>query len=370
MDVIREYLDQLMDLVGPRPWLRAGIAVTAAFFAAFVVDFIARRVLKVITRKTKTGFDDQIIDILRRPFRTTMVLLGFWVAVQQLGLSPLAAEEGSEALVPSNPYEAWIGSLLLTIGVWVWVSAALRITSLVLRTLATDQKRVQVIEPATLPLFDNLFKVLLFGAGVYGITRAWGGDAGTLLASAGVAGIAIGFAAKDTLANLFSGVFIIADAPYRLGDFIVLDSGERGQVVDIGLRSTRLLTRDDIEVTIPNAVMGAAKIMNETGGPESHRRVRIPVGVAYGSDIDQVRSALEKVAAKESLVIANPAARVRFRAFGNSTLDFELLAWIREPLLRGQATDALLSAVYKEFAAQNIEIAFPQLDVHLHRTKS
>ena len=86
--------------------------------------------------------------------------------------------------------------------------------------------------------------------------------------------------------------FILADAPYKIGDFVVLDSGERGEVTHIGIRSTRLLTRDDIQVTIPNSVMGNTKIINESGGPTEKFRIRVIVGVAYGSDIDQVREVL------------------------------------------------------------------------------
>ena len=143
------------------------------------------------------------------------------------------------------------------------------------------------------------------------------------LASAGIIGIAIGFAAKDTLANLFSGVFIMADAPYKIGDFVVLDSGERGEITHIGIRSTRLKTRDDIEVTVPNSVMGNTKIINESGGPHEKFRIRVAVGVAYGSDIDKVREVLMGVALNDEAVCADPEPRVRLRNFGPSSLDFE-----------------------------------------------
>ncbi|MFT5274966.1 MAG: MscS family membrane protein [Cryomorphaceae bacterium] len=82
------------------------------------------------------------------------------------------------------------------------------------------------------------------------------------LASAGIIGIAVGFAAKDTLANLFSGVFILADSPYKLGDYVVLEDNSRGKVTQISLRSTRMLTRDDVEVTVPNSITGNTKIIN------------------------------------------------------------------------------------------------------------
>ena len=359
-----EKLQEYLDLLGDEPWLRAGVAVVLAFVAAFLVDFVVRRVLRALTRRTKTAADDQLLSLFHRPVRVTVILIGLWVATQQLGLEPAVNEQG-EAI--GIDHEAWIGSLLKTLGLLVWTGFAFKFSRLLLQVLSKDTKRVQVIEPSTLPLFDNLGKILIFGAACYLAVRFWGGDAKGLIASAGVAGIAIGFAAKDTLANLFSGVFIRADSPYKLGDYIVLDSGERGKVINIGLRSTRLLTRDDIEITIPNAVMGAAKIMNETGGPAPSRRVRIPVGVAYGSDVDLVKQVLQQVAEDNEYTLPAPAPRIRFRAFGNSTLDFELLGWIREPELRGKATDALLTEIYKAFAAHKIEIAFPQLDVHLHK---
>jgi small-conductance mechanosensitive channel len=145
----------------------------------------------------------------------------------------------------------------------------------------------------------------------------------------------------------------------------VLDGQERGKVTQIGIRSTRLLTRDDIEITIPNSVIANSKIVNETGGPHAKRRVRVQVGVAYGSDIDRVREVLMDVANKAPEPMRNPEPRVRFRRFADSALDFELLVWIREPELRGRTLDALNSAVYKRFLKEGIEIAFPQRDLHV-----
>jgi small-conductance mechanosensitive channel len=216
-------------------------------------------------------------------------------------------------------------------------------------------------------LIDNVAKVALAGAGVYFVFLAWNVDVTGWLASAGIIGIAVGFAAKDSLANLFAGLFISADAPYKVGDFIVLDSGERGRVTRVGVRSTRLLTRDDIEVTIPNAVIANAKIVNESGGPWEKERVRVQVSVAYGSDLDQVRAALMAVAAGTEHVCPEPLPRVRFRAFGESGLDFELLCWIDEPVLRGRTVDALNTAVYKRFQADGIEIPYPKRDVYVHQ---
>ena len=105
----------------------------------------------------------------------------------------------------------------------------------------------------------------------------------------------------------------MADSPFKEGDYILLETGERGYVKSMGLRSTRFLTRDDIEITIPNSVIAASKIVNESGGPEDIERVRITLLVAYGSDIDEVKGLLTSIALENKNVQKEPSPRVRFR---------------------------------------------------------
>ena len=155
------------------------------------------------------------------------------------------------------------------------------------------------------------------------------------------------------------------DAPYKLGDFINLDSGERGRVIKIGLRSTRLLTRDDVEITLPNAHIANAKVVNESGGPYEKTRVAISVGVAYGSDVDRVREVLQKAAQSVEWVVHDPEPRVRFVEMGDSALIFRVQGWIDEPALRGSYIDGLNTAIYKALGQADIEIPFPQRVVHM-----
>jgi small-conductance mechanosensitive channel len=216
-----------------------------------------------------------------------------------------------------------------------------------------------------LPLLDTVFKVLLLALAVYFALLAWKINITAWVASAGIVGLALSFAARDTLSNLFAGVSIIADAPYKVGDFVILESGERGAVTQIGMRSTRILTRDDIEITIPNGVIGNSKIINEAGGPSAKHRIRVAVGVAYGSDIDQVIEALEGIAAEHDEICSDPKPRVRFRKFGESSLDFQLLCWIDDPVNRGRLAHELHCRIYKTFIMEGIEIPFPQRDLHV-----
>ncbi|MGA6925056.1 MAG: mechanosensitive ion channel family protein, partial [Desulfosarcina sp.] len=304
-----------------------------------------------LLKQTKYMLDDQLLDIFHKPIFVSIVLFGLAMATDRLDLSATV-----HVVTLSG---------LKTVAIFLWAMAAARFLQLIVVLVSRDDSRFKLIQERTLPLFNNLLVIVVVALALYFIFLAWQIDVTAWIASAGILGLAISFAAKDTLANLFSGVFILADAPFKLGDFIVLDSGERGAVTHIGIRSTRLLTRDDVEITVPNSIMGNAKITNETGGPNEKYRIRIKVGVAYGSDIDQVQSVLMDVAADQPEVCRTPAPRVRFRSFGDSSLDHELLCWVDRPVLRGRMTHLLNTAVYKRFIQEGIEIPFPQREVSI-----
>ena len=338
------------------PPIRAALYIAGAFIAAKVVDWFTVKVLRVLVKRTATGVDDQIVALSHGPVIKTVVLVG-------LGLA-------TDVLIEDDGAHDVVIRVLQTVALVLWVSFALRATSLLLTAASELPDRFRPVEARTFPLFDNLGKLILVALAAYLVMLIWDLDVTTWLASAGIIGIALGFAAQDTLGNLFSGIFIIADKPYQLGDYVVLDTGERGEVANIGLRSTRLVTRDDVEITVPNAVMGNAKIVNESRGPWRKERIRVGVSVAYGSDIDEVRQVLLDVAAASTDVTEHPEPRVRFRAFGASGLDVELLVWIEEAWMRGRATDALNTAVYKAFNAAGIEIPYSKHDVYVKQWPS
>jgi small-conductance mechanosensitive channel len=332
------------------PWLRALIVVVASGILAQLAVWVLTRWISRLTQRTATSVDDLVLKRIRRPIFVHISVFGLKIA-------------GGEILRPDHlRMLANLEALLETVTLFVWLGFAFSSLLLLLQSLSRHEHWVQ---PKTVPLLDNMGKLMIVALGGYALCLIWGVNATAWLTSAGILGIAIGFAAKDTLGNLFSGIFILADAPYKIGDFIILDNAERGQVTNIGLRSTRILTRDDIEIIIPNAVIAASKIVNETGGPHPKERIRVPVGVAYGSDVDRVVELLEKVALDNEAICRAPEPRARFRQFGTSSLDFELLCWIEEPVLRGQHRHELNMAVYKIFAKNGIQIPFPQRDIHI-----
>lgn len=206
--------------------------------------------------------------------------------------------------------------------------------------------------------FTLVFVLLYYGGLDFGLPVK------AAFASAGVVGVALALAARETLANFFGGISLLTDRPFQSGDFIVLDSGERGEVQSIGLRSTRLQTRDDILITIPNSVITNVKIVNQSR-PSRHFRVRVGVNVAYGSDLELVEAILVKVARSNALVMENPEPLALLRSFGDSSIHFELLAWVIRPSDHGQLVHELSKAIHKRFKEEGVIIPFPQRDIHL-----
>jgi MscS family membrane protein len=327
------------------------VIMLLAYTIGKALKLLIEKFIGQLAKSTESELENQIIAYLSAPIMQTAITLGLIVVVLSLHFS------------------AFIQQLcirvLLTLLMLFWGRAWFKATSVILEALESHREKFHAFQPRTVPLFEMGIKLSLLGLFVYLFFAIWGIDATAWVASAGIIGIAVGFAAKDTLANLISGVSIVADAPYKIGDYIVLDTGERGIVTHLGIRSTRLLTRDDVEISIPNAVIGAAKVTNESGGPWVKQRIRVPVGVAYGSDTEKVVRILEEIANDNPTVLDNPTPRIRMRAFGHSSLDFELLGWIATPEQRGLVVHELLMEIDRRFRAEGVEIPFPQTDIHI-----
>ncbi len=352
MDFSKEQLLEMLGQIAPNRYVQALLIILLFFALAKILDIIFIRFVKGWIQKARLKLDDRLIDIFHKPVFLSILLFGLALATERLAF---------------NRTLSFITlSCLKSVAIFLWAFAAAKFFKLLLNFVSRDESRIKLVQTRTLPLFNNLLILIVTGLSIYIIFLVWNIDLTAWIASAGILGLAISFAAKDTLANLFSGVFIMADSPYKLGDFIVLDSGERGAVTNIGIRSTRLLTRDDVEITVPNSIMGNTKIINEAGGRHEKFRIRVKVGVAYGSEIEKVHNVMLDVVEQFPEICRNPEPRVRFRSFGDSSLDHELLCWVEKPVMRGKLLHLLNTAVYKRFLKEDIEIPFPQQDVHLH----
>jgi small-conductance mechanosensitive channel len=329
-----------------------GLVILALFLIiAIFVATLAKRFLLAIVRRTKTQLDDAIFERVFWPIGLSILLIGAilaqkWVFVQET-------------------YDYVLGGILETALVLTWSLTLNRLFKRISldwtrRWRQTDRQGIEMIR-----LGENITRLLVMAGAVFFLLSIWEINLTPFLASAGIAGIAIALAAKETLSNFFGGMSILLDKPFKAGDYIILDTGERGEVVEVGMRSTRIMTRDDVQISIPNSVITNTKVVNESA-PVPNFRVRIKVGVAYGTDVDKVEEILLDVAGNNHLVVSKPEPRVRFRTFGDSSLDFELLCWAHRPHDKGRLIHELNRAIYKAFNAAGIVIPFPQRDVHMH----
>lgn len=346
MQLIPTVLDTLQDLP---LWASLSVLALASIVGAYVVARLTLWAVTKLTPTTDTDLDDVILTEVRWPLVITVGLAGVYAATELLAVSA----NDSFALT----------AVATTVLVLFWGRALIRVGRGAIATVDRDSGVMDVA-----PIIENLWSFTIVAAALFTVLTVWRVDITPLLASAGIAGIALGFAAKDTIANFFGSIALHVDDTYRVGDFIDLESGVSGTVIDVSVRSTRLLTRDDVVVTVPNSVLNATQVSNRSQ-PRSFTRVKIPVGVAYGTDLDTVEDVLLAAAADQDLVVDSPAPRARFRGFGDSALQYELLGWVDSPHHEGRATHELNHAVYAGFRDAGIEIPFSQHDVHVYSTE-
>jgi potassium efflux system protein len=184
-----------------------------------------------------------------------------------------------------------------------------------------------------------------------------------VLAASTVLLVGIGFGLQNIAQNFISGLIVLFEQPIRPGDFIKVGDAY-GVVVEIGLRATRVVTRDQVTIIVPNSELVTTQVINHSI-PTPNLRIAISVGVAYGSDTELVRDTLLAVPAGCAQVLTEPAPEVRFEDFGDSSLNFSLLVWIADPGEDRRLSSQLRFDIERRFRAAGIEIPFPQRDVHV-----
>ncbi len=205
---------------------------------------------------------------------------------------------------------------------------------------------------------------LVFVVGLVIGLQSAGVNLSSLVVLGGAIGIGVGFGLQAIANNFISGLILLVERPIKLGDRVEV-GGTNGDVVRIAARSTWVRTNDNVVIIIPNSEFISNRITNWTA-IDRQVRFSVPIGVSYGSDPDQVRGVLRKVALEHPDVLHEPLPEVRFVGFGDSSLDFELRVWtIRQVQTPRTLLSDLYFAVFRAFSQHGIEIPFPQRDVHL-----
>jgi small-conductance mechanosensitive channel len=331
--------------------LEATVAVlVVSLVAAVGMEFAVLRLARRYVATTDSAYDDIVIASLRAPLVVTAALAGVFV------LTKLPSVRSS-VLVSPAVLDTVFGRPSLSVIILVWAYGANTVVNRLVAAVNAEGNRFDFA-----PVFSNVWTLAVLLGSAGSLLWLWGIEITPLLGAAGVAGIAVGFAAKDTVANFFGGIALYFDDTYKIGDYIVLDDGTAGTVIKVGVRSTTLLTRDEVLVTVPNAALNAAKVTNESA-PQRRRRVRVPIGVAYGTDVDEFEALAIEVVQAESLVLDSPKPRARLRSFGDSALQYEILCWVNGPTRRRRAQHELNRALYKALNDADIEIPYPKRDV-------
>ncbi len=261
-----------------------------------------------------------------------------------------------------------LGGARVSAGGLLQVAVALVIVFLVGRALrrALAQRLLPHLhlESGLAYAISNIAFYLFVTIGWLVVIQASGVNLTSLTVLVGALGVGIGFGLQEVASNFISGLILLLERPIEVGDHIQVGQLD-GQVTRINIRATEILTNDSIAVIVPNKDFVTLQVVNWSRGGDSIR-VHVPIGVAYGTDPRRVEAALLGAVATVPEVLKDPAPEVRLVDFGDSSIDFEVLAWTRELLQRRPALVSKVNfAVYDAFTRQGIEIPFPQRDIHL-----
>lgn len=207
------------------------------------------------------------------------------------------------------------------------------------------------------------YLIIAFGV-LYGLKIGFSVDLTSIAVILGFLSVGIGFGLQYVASDIASGFILLFERPARIGDWVKLEDGIEGRVDKISMRSTVIVTNENMAVVMPNSKLVQNKFVNYSYGSQLVR-LNIPVGVAYTSDLEKVSEALLEAARSVKEVLSEPAPRVHFAEFGDSSLNFQIRLWINEPRDHARIRSAVNFAIERSFRKYNIEIPFPQRDIHL-----
>ena len=329
--------------------LSALILIGAAIGAA-VLLFIFNKYLERVAKKTKTEIDDLIFAKTKKPI--------FWlILVYGLKLSLLNLE-----------IDGFISKSVNTLMAIVFIFILVRVVDVIIEVWGKSlaKKTKSTIDDVLLPLFHKASKVIFVVVAILWVLKIWAVDITPYLAGAGIGGLVLGFALQDSLKNVFGGVTLILDKNFEIGDKVKLDSGELGEVLDIGLRSTKIRTYDNEVIYVPNGYLANSRILNYTR-PTAKIRVGVPFGVEYGNKIEKVRKVVLEVIKGMKGVLKEPKPAVLFLEMADSSLNFKAFFWVDD---WKEAFAKKLEATEKIYEALNkakIGIPFPTRTIYMKK---
>lgn len=347
------------DIPFPVEWGYWGNFLNALIFWAVIgfAVYVVFKVLKRVVKATKTQADDVLLEILHAPTVIWIIAYGVYSATL---LFPLSND------VFENIYTIYS---IITILIVTWIIYRIY-RDLIIHYALRYRRKIGKMEGALISALEKIGVASILSLSGIMILQAFGVDVTVLLASMGVLGIILGFAAQDTIGNLFSGIHILLDRSIEIGDYVILENDPNVyRVKDVGLRSTKLydIFANTI-VYLPNNIIANHKIIN-LSRPDNRLELRIDVGVSYDSDIDLVKRTLYEVAQEHPNVLKEEPYRpnVVFKEFGPSSYNFILYVWIDNLRDQWRVMSELREKIVEKFRERGIEIPYQQVDIHIKR---
>jgi MscS family membrane protein len=322
--------------------------ILGSFVATKIIYWIIANVVKNLTKKTKTNLDDVLIETLEKPIIYSILIWGYWIAIHYLDLS-------------ESP------SILSFLQGVANVSIILTLTSIVSRVF--DALVTEIVQPYVektdggadnymLPIIRKVTKSIIWAFGVIVGLDNIGFDITAMIAGLGIGGLALALAAQDSVKNIFAGVMIFLDKPFKMKDRIQIE-GFDGIVEEVGLRSTRVRTLDGRIVTIPNSTFTDNSVVNVTSQPAL--KITLNLGLTYDtSEVDMQKGVdiLREIVASNSDIL-EPDCAVGFKDFGDFSLGILFLYYIKPDAHWLDSQNTISKDVLKRFNEAGLDFAFP-----------
>lgn len=342
--VIWPYFSDTWGAFNDYTYLQAAFLATMGYAVGRVLGRYLPEMLRSGLARFNLGVSDDVLALSRFPLFNLSFLSGLLLAVLVSDLNPAVAFA--------------LKAILKSTMIAVFAMFVYQLGKLLLTHLAHSETKRGIIQPQTLPLFKNAAMVFVLVGASHQIFAVWNVDMTALLASAGIAGLAIGMASKDMLADVIAGILIMTDRPFQASD-IVQFGANKGKIMHIGIRSTRLLSVDNVEIIIPNSLIGNSQILNESSAEEQARPLRLEIATAYGVDTEQIRTILLEVAANNPDVLQDKPRIVHLLGFDKLCANFRLTCWVIGTERQLGISSSLRENVYTRFLEANIPLALP-----------
>ena len=338
------------------PFLFEILTVLTGILTA-AVGYVIIRWLKKRAALTPSRLDDIILDSIGMPIVVIILLTSIYIAFTAFGPLP--------QFFQTEMYDRAVSCIYIIIVAWITSGFFTKVIGTYGKQLA--EKTEGDLDDRMMAFLEKMIKYAIWFIAFILILYTFRIDITPFLAGAGIAGLAVALAAQDLLGNFFGSAVITIDKPFKVGDRVKI--GEYlGDVLSVGPRSTRIQTLDYQIVTIPNSSITSNTVTNYAM-PDPRHKVRIPISVAYGTNVRKVKELLLSVARegaeKTAWILSDPGPSVYFLTFGESSLDLQLILWANLYENAWEVQDWINSRIDEVFQEEGIEIPFRQVDLHI-----